>query len=144
MKQCDPQIIIKQTFNRSVKDVWKAISDVKQMRLWFFDNIPDFKAQVGFETRFNIKSGDRNFLHLWKIIEVEPLKKIVYNWKYDGYSGDSFVVFELVGQGNKTDLRLTHQVVEDFPRDIPEFSVESCKAGWTFFINQNLKRYLEK
>ena len=35
-------------------------------------------------------------------------------------------------------------IVESFPQDIPEFSRMSCLGGWTYFINQSLKEYLEK
>lgn len=49
------------------------------MRQWFFENIESFKPEVGFETQFNVQAESRNFLHMWKIIEVVPMKKIVYN-----------------------------------------------------------------
>jgi uncharacterized protein YndB with AHSA1/START domain len=114
------------------------------MRQWYFENIPAFKPEVGFETQFNVRSQDRNFLHMWKVTEVVPGKKITYNWKYEGYPGDSVVVFELFKENNLTKLRLTHQVQESFPEDIPEFSRESGVEGWTFFIRKRLKEFLEK
>jgi len=43
------------------------------------------------------------------------------DWKYEGYPEDSFVLFELVKQDHFTRLRLTHQVQENFPDNIPEF-----------------------
>ena len=113
------------------------------MRQWYFEYIPAFKAEVGFETQFNVHSQDRNFLHMWKVTEVLPNKMITYNWKYDSYPGDSFVVFELFDQGNLTKLRLTHQVQESFSEDFPEFTRQSCAEGWTFFINKSLKEFLE-
>ena len=67
---------------------------------------------------------------------------ITYNWKYEGYPGDSFVVFELFEQNNSTKLRLTHNVQESFPQNVPEFSREMCVEGWTFFIKESLKEYL--
>ncbi len=81
---------------------------------------------------------------MWEVTEVVPGKMITYNWKYDGYPGDSFVVFELFKQNNLTRLKLTHQVYESFPEDIPEFSRESCIEGWTFFIKKSLKGFLEE
>ena len=110
----------------------------------YFENIPSFKPEDGFETQFNVQSQERNFLHMWKVTEVVPLKKISYNWKYENYPGDSFVVFELFKQNNMTKLRLTHQVLENFPEDIPEFLRESGVEGWTFFIKKSLKEFLEK
>ena len=143
MRKGDQPIIVEQSFDASIESVWKAITDVDQMRQWFFENIRSFKPEVGFETQFNVQSGDRNFLHKWKVTEVMPLKKITYNWKYEVYPGDSFVVFELFGQNNLTVLRLTHKVLESFPQDIPEFRRESGVEGWTYFIKQCLKEFLE-
>ena len=143
MRKGDEPIIVEQSFDASIESVWKAITDVDQMRQWFFENIRSFKPEVGFETQFNVQSGDRNFLHKWKVTEVMPLKKITYNWKYEVYPGDSFVVFELFGQNNLTVLRLTHKVLESFPQDIPEFRRESGVEGWTYFIKQCLKEFLE-
>ncbi len=42
------------------------------MRKWYFENIPAFKPEVGFETQFNVQSEERNFLHKWKVTEVQP------------------------------------------------------------------------
>ncbi len=144
MRKNDEPIIVEQTFNTSIDTVWNSITEIDQMHQWYFENIPSFKPEVGFETQFNVQSQDRNFLHIWKVTEVVPLKMIAYNWKYEGYPGDSFVVFELFKKNNLTKLRLTHQVQESFPEDIPEFSRESCVEGWTFFIRKSLKEFLEK
>lgn len=144
MKKTEEPIIVEQTFMASVETVWKSITEVHQMRKWYFNNIPSFKPEAGFETRFHVQSQNRKFLHIWKITEEIPLKKIAYRWKYEGYPGDSLAVFELFKQGNSTMLRLTHRVLEDFPEDIPEFSRESGVKGWEFLIQKNLKEFLEK
>jgi len=136
--------MVEQTFNESIDTVWNSITMIDQMRQWYFKNIPSFKPEVGFETQFSVQSQGRNFLHMWKVTEVVPKKMIMYNWKYDGYPGDSFVVFELFKQNNLTKLRVTHQVQESFPEDIPEFSRESCIEGWTFFTRKSLKEFFEK
>jgi len=143
MKKSEEPVVVEETFSAPINDVWKAITDINQMRLWYFDNIPDFKPEVGFETQFNVKSEERNFLHLWKVTEVIPGKKITYTWKFEEYTGDGFVTFELFKQNDHTKLKLTNQVVEDYPDDIPEFTRESCMAGWTYFINQRLKEFLD-
>ena len=70
------------------------------------------------------------------------LKTLEYNWKFDGYPGDSFVAFELLDEDDLTKLRLTVWVVESFPDDVPEFTRESCIGGWTYFITQSLKGFL--
>ena len=65
------------------------------MQLWFFNNIPSFEAKAGFKTQFNVQSENRNFMHLWTVVDVIPFKKIICNWKYQNIEGDSNVTFEL-------------------------------------------------
>ena len=143
MKSDEAPVIVEQDFGRSTSVVWNAITDVDEMRKWYFDNIPDFKAEVGFNTQFLVESGGRRFVHLWEVTEVETLNKVVYNWKFEGYPGDSYVSFEVSGDDESSQLRVTAEVQESFPRNIPEFTRESCMGGWTYFINQRLKAYLD-
>jgi len=142
MKRADQPIIIEETYNKPVKSVWAAITEPEQMRKWFFNNMPDFKPEVGFEVEFDVEAGGRVFPDQWKITNVEPGKLIEYNWKYGGYEGDAYVTFELTKEGNSTSLRLTNIIVEDFQEDIPEFKRESCIGGWNYFIKERLKEYL--
>ena len=144
MKSTDEPIIVEQHFNAPVREVWKAITEVNRMTRWFFENIEAFKPETGFETRFNVTTPNGDFLHLWKLTEVIPLKKITCNWKYEGYPGDSFVSFELFEKDNGAILRLTHEVTETFPQHIPEFTRESCTGGWNYFIGDRLSAFLEK
>ena len=137
-------IIIEQSFNKSKEVVWSAITDPNKMREWFFENIPDFIPEVGFKTRFNVDAGERQFMHIWKITEVIPFEKIVYNWRYENMYGNAFVSFELFDRDIETLLRITNLGLETFPQDIPEFSRESCTDGWEYFINQRLKEYLNQ
>lgn len=143
MKSTDSPIIVEQTINASKGKIWEAITNVELMRQWFFDNIKSFKPEVGFKTKFKVHSEDRIFTHLWEVTEVDPQQKIVYNWTYDEYPGDSIVNFELIENKNSVRLILTTEVLEDFPEDIPEFTRESCIGGWNYFIKERLKEFLE-
>ena len=142
MKTGDELIIVEETFNSSVESVWSAITNIEEMQKWYFNNIPAFEPLAGFETKFNIQSENRNFLHIWKVTEVEPFKLIKYSWEFENITGKSISSFELFKQNNSTMLRLTIDVLEDFPDDIPEFKRESCITGWNYFINGRLKEYL--
>lgn len=142
MKTYYNSIIIEQLFNQNIQTVWNAITQLDPMKQWFFENIPAFKAVVGFETQFNVQAPSRDFLHQWKIIEVIPNKKIVYRWKYENISGQGTVIFELFELENQTKLVLTNLGLESFPKEYPEFSRESCTNGWNYFIKQQLKEYL--
>lgn len=144
MKKTDNPIVVEQIFNRSIEDVWEAITVRDKMIQWFFNNIPSFEPRVGFETRFVIQVEDRIFPHLWKLTEVVPLKKITYDWRYEGYAGSTLVTFELFEEGKQTKLRLTDTLLENFTDRIPEFKRESGSDGWNYFIKKNLKQYLEK
>jgi uncharacterized protein YndB with AHSA1/START domain len=144
MKKEEAPIVVEQDFDRSVSDVWNAITRIGEMRKWYFENIPDFKAEVGFVTQFVVESGGRSFLHLWKVTEIDPQRKVVCSWKFGGLPGDSFVTFEVSGDEKAARLRVTTLVQENFPEDIPEFSRESCLGGWNYFIKDRLKAYLDK
>lgn len=143
MKKDDEPITLKETFERDPETVWKAITDPEQMREWFFEAIPAFEPVVGFEVEFNVESGDRNFPHQWRVTKVVPRELIEYSWKYGGYLGDSFVSFKLEPRNGSTILWLSHTVTEDFQEDVPEFTRESGIGGWSYFIKQRLKEYLE-
>ncbi len=138
-----PPITVEQSFNMPLQPVWDALTNHKQMIQWFFNNIPDFKSEVGFNTRFKVSSGKRIFTHVWRILEVINNKKIKYHWSYEEYEGVGFVIFELFEKENQTLLRVTNEGLESFPEDIPEFSRESCTQGWEYFIQNNLKKFLD-
>ena len=143
MKKTDPPIIVEEIFKSSLPLVWAALTEHEQMLKWYFDNIEDFKAEVGFETTFKTPSGDRVFTHQWRVTEVIPLQKISYQWNYAEYAGDSVISFELFEKEKDVRLQVTVDVLEDFPSDIPEFKRESCIGGWQYFIGQQLKQYLD-
>jgi len=136
-------VIVEQTYLASIDSVWKAITNAGQMRKWFFGNIETFEAKVDFETQFNVQANDKNYLHQWKITEVQVQKKIIYNWKYGDYAGNSYVCWELSTVDDMTKLKLTHIGLETFPQDNPDFSREACLEGWKYFICQQLKEFLE-
>ncbi|MFK5957517.1 MAG: SRPBCC domain-containing protein [Lutibacter sp.] len=137
-------VIVEEIFQVPTNKIWEAITSIYKMKLWYFDNIPDFKPVVGFKTEFNVKSEDRNFLHQWEITEVIPLKKITYKWHFKDYQGDALVHFEIFSTKKETILRVTNEVISNFSNDIPEFKRESCLEGWNYFIKDRFKNYIEK
>lgn len=135
-------VVVEQDFPVSRGTLWRAITERDQMIQWFFAEIPEFKPESGFETEFNIHSGERDFHHMWKILEVIPEQKIVYDWRYPDFPGVGKVIFELFEQKDGSRLRVTNEGLETFPQDVPEFARESCEAGWKYFIQGNLRDYL--
>ena len=139
----DP-IVVDQTFNAPIAAVWKAITDKDQMRQWFFESITEFEPEVGFETQFNVRCENKVYLHIWKVTDVVPLKRISYQWRYGGYSGVSLITWELLEGSNGTKLKVTQAGHETFPQDDPIFSRESGVAGWSYFLHDSLKTFLDE
>lgn len=135
-------IIIKQILNISRDRLWEVITVSTLMRQWFFKEIPDFKAEIGFKTRFNVDAGERQFMHLWEIFKVVDRSILVYHWRYESYKGQGRVTFEIDEVDAGTLLTVTSTGMESFPQDVPEFSRASCEGGWKYFINEKLVEYV--
>ncbi len=136
-------IIMERVFHAPVANVWKAITDKAEMKIWYFD-LAEFKAEVGFQFQFYGGPDPKvQYLHLCEVTEVVPGQKLTYSWRYDGYAGNSFVTFELFEQGNSTLLKLTHTGLETFPAENKDFAKKNFVEGWTHIIHTALKDYLE-
>jgi uncharacterized protein YndB with AHSA1/START domain len=137
-------IVLERLFNVPAKRLWKALTDSKEMKAWYFD-LPGFKAEVGFQFQFTGGHDDGiQYLHLCEVTEVVPDKKLTYSWRYDGYAGVSYVTFELFEVGKKTMLKLTHSGIDTFPGDNPDFALHNFEEGWNDIINNSLERHVEK
>ena len=134
-------VIVERTFDAPVARVWKALTDVDQMRVWYFD-LKEFKPQIGFEFEFVVEHEGNTYHHLCKVTEVIPEKKIAYTWRYKGEVGDSLVTFELFSEGDRTRLKLTHSGIETFPKT-PAYARKNFEAGWTEIVGSELKRFVE-
>ena len=135
-------IVIERIFNAPVTRVWRALTDVEQMREWYFD-LKEFKPQIGFEFEFIVEHEGNSYHHLCRVTEVIPEKKIAYTWRYKGEPGDSLVTIELSPDGEKTRLKLTHTGIETFPKT-PAYARKNFEAGWTAIIGSELKQFVER
>jgi uncharacterized protein YndB with AHSA1/START domain len=136
--------VIERTYNAPVEKVWQAITDNKQMQQWYF-KLEEFKPEVGFE--FEFTAGDKEnkqYIHLCKVTEVIPGKKLTHSWKYKDFEGDSYVTWELFPEGDKTRLKLTHVGLESFPQNNPDFAKTSFAEGWTYITGTSLKNFVEQ
>jgi uncharacterized protein YndB with AHSA1/START domain len=136
-------IEIEQVFDVPVSRVWDAITNNEQMKLWYF-KLPEFKAIPGFEFSFVAGAeGDLQYKHICRVTEVVPKKKLSYSWRYEGYAGDSMVIFELFAEGETTRMKLTHSGLETFADAGAAFSRDNFATGWTHIIGTSLKNFLE-
>lgn len=131
------------TIDAPSSKVWSAITNKDEMKKWYFE-IAEFRPEPGFEFSFIGGDDTKSYLHLCKVTEVIPGKKLTYSWKYDGYEGMSYVTFELFGEGDKTRLVLTHEGLHTFPESNPDLARHNFAEGWNHIIGISLKEYLEK
>lgn len=137
-------IIIERTYDAPISRVWKALTDRDEMEKWYF-KLDKFRPEIGFRFQFAGQGAKgEKYTHLCEIKEVVPHTKLAYSWRYDGFTGDSLLTFELFDEGDKTRLRLTHAGIESFPAGNPDFGKESFKAGWEYITGISLKEFVEK
>jgi uncharacterized protein YndB with AHSA1/START domain len=139
-------IVLERVLQAPVSKVWKAITDARQMKSWYFD-IAEFNAEPGFEFVFHGGDGQQQWAHYCKVVEVIKEKKLSYTWTYKDEFPDAetIVTFELFDQGdNTTRLRLTHEGVNKLPQDNKNFRRGSFVEGWAQIIGTSLKEYVEK
>jgi uncharacterized protein YndB with AHSA1/START domain len=138
-------LIVERTYNAQIEKVWKAITDRDQMKEWYFE-LKEFKAEKGF--KFQFTGGDENvkYLHECEVLFVDPPNTLSYSWTYPEHnSGYSVVTWELFKEGEKkTRLKLTHEGLDSFPKDDPNFAVNSFTEGWNFILGESLKNFIEK
>jgi uncharacterized protein YndB with AHSA1/START domain len=135
-------IVIERTFNAPVARVWTALTDVEEMRQWYFE-LKEFKPKVGFEFEFLVEHEGNTYHHLCCVTEVTPQQKIAYTWRYKDEPGDSLVTFELFAESDKTRLKLTHSGIETFPKT-PAYARKNFETGWTQIVGSELKQFVEK
>ena len=137
----DHPLVIARTLAAPVARVWQALTSKAAMKAWGFA-VSGFQPKVGCEFRFTGENQGMKYYHHCKITEVVPRRRLVHTWRYAGHEGDSVVRFELLAEGGKTRLRLTHTGLGSFPKT-PAFARANFKTGWTHLIGTALKKYVE-
>jgi len=136
----DEPLVVERTFDAPVALVWRALTEVDDIKHWFVD-VPDFAPRVGCEFQFYGRGDGCEYLHRCRVTEVVPNKRLAYTWRYEGYDGDSLVTFELFAEGKRTTLRLTHTGLETFPT-LAAFAKANFHRGWTE-ITESLSHLVE-
>ena len=135
-------IILERTVKAPVDKVWRALTDPKDMKQWYFD-LEGFKPEVGFKFEFDAGEEGKKFRHVCEVTEAIVNHKLAYTWRYAGYEGESLVTFELFPEGDNTRIKLTHEGLETFP-PLPDFSKQNFETGWRSIIGTQLKEFVEK
>lgn len=128
------------TLDAPVSRVWKALTDKEELKEWCF-GMEAFEPRVGFEFKFYGEKDGQKFLHLCKVLEVEVERKMKWLWTYKDIPGDTYVSFELLPEGDKTKLRLTHEGLEKLPQD-ENYAKQNFVEGWNAILGKLLPQYL--
>ena len=134
-------LVIERVFNATAAQLWQAITTKEAMKQWYFD-LAEFEPEVGFQFRFDVEHEGNKYIHLCEVIDVVPQQKLAYTWRYDGQPGNSLVTWELIPEGDKTRLRLSHAGLDTFPK-LPDYAVQNFTDGWTAILGQGLKNFIE-
>ncbi len=137
MKQ-QQTVVMERVYSAPLADVWHAITDREAMKQWYFDTT-GFRPEVGAEFSFSAGKEGSKCVHLCRITEIIPGKKISYSWRYEGEEGNSLLTWELFDEGASTRLKLTHSGLESFTIHKKENFVE----GWTYFLDTALPKFLD-
>ncbi|WP_109301261.1 SRPBCC domain-containing protein [Aquimarina sp. AU474] len=136
-------VIVEEVFNATAKTIWKALTNTDEMKKWYFD-LPKFEPIVGFEFTFTGQGNTgEKYIHLCKVTEVIPNQRLQYSWEYEHLDGYSLVTFDLIEEGTKTRLKLTHSGLDSFPQDHNDFTIQSFTNGWTTLVTKFLLDYLK-
>ncbi|SDG51095.1 Uncharacterized conserved protein YndB, AHSA1/START domain [Pedobacter terrae] len=133
-------IEIVQVYNAPLAAVWKALTDIKLMKEWYFPQIQYFQPKIG--TAFRFTDDGSAYQKEWEVTNLRNNHLIAHSWKYKGYPGNSEVTFELSVSSEGTILKLTHTGLASFPA-APQFSYHRFEQGWKMILGQNLRHCLE-
>jgi uncharacterized protein YndB with AHSA1/START domain len=62
--------------------LWNALTDIEEMKIWFFEDLTDFKLELGFKTEFEVKPEERTFTHIWEVVDIVNQDSYSISWTY--------------------------------------------------------------
>jgi uncharacterized protein YndB with AHSA1/START domain len=136
----DKPFVLEEYYDVPANKVWHALTDLHAMKVWYFPQLKRFQLVVGFEMGFDDDGSP--YRKQWRITQVVNGRKWAHTWTYIGYPGSSEVIFELIEEGSRTRLVLTHTGLASFPNE-PHFVRRRFEEGWKQIISHKLKNYLQ-
>lgn len=140
-QEADGPLVLEQVYDAPIAVVWQAITDKDAMKEWYFPQLTKFEPVVGFD--FGFAEHGSNYKKEWRVTQVIEGRRLAHSWIYEGYPGNSEVIFDLSQEGNGTRLKLTHTGLASFPQD-EHFARRRFEDGWNRILGLDLKRHLEK
>lgn len=123
--------IVERKFKYPPEKLWRALTQPHLISEWLMKN--DFRADVGH--RFKLAGDWGGVLHC-KVLEVEPISRLVYSWDFDhddpAYVLRSVVAFTLIPTASETILRMEQSGF----RPEQKQAYRGARAGWPQFLNK--------
>ncbi len=136
-------IIIEQVYLVKPKEVWRAITNKENMKLWYF-TIDDFYLMEGRSFNFYEPGDTKKFHHHCVIKEIIPFKKFRHTWTYPEKSkGESMLTWIIEASKENTKVTLIHEGIESFVDGGVDFARENYVVGWNEILEKTLKDFLE-
>lgn len=101
-------IAVETVVNAPINKVWEALTNKDKMKEWYFD-LKEFEPRKDFEFRFTGGTDEHQYLHICKIIEAIPNKRLTHTWTYENVPVETRVKWELSElDAHHTKVELTH------------------------------------
>ncbi len=126
-----------QQINHPINLVWNAITKAEEISSWFIQ--AEFKAEVGYKYTFTHEKTTIT----GKVLEANPVHKLVYTWKVNGTDVDTVVSWNLSENENGTLIQLEHSGISKYPGESAVKMFESFSGGWDHCMTE-LENYLTK
>jgi uncharacterized protein YndB with AHSA1/START domain len=100
--------------------VWRAFTEPAALAAWFWPERFGPTAEVDLRTggRFRIAGPRVGMAVSGDYVEIEPPKRLVFTWQWDGEAEQTLVTVTLVAVADGTDLTVVHErFADDTSRD---------------------------
>jgi uncharacterized protein YndB with AHSA1/START domain len=110
----------------SQESVWAAFTKPEALAAWFWPAAfaTTVSADVRPGGRWRIQAKDMAVSGSYE--QVDPPKRLVFSWCWDGEETQSLVTIELSAQGDKTQLLLMHDRLDDTAAELHAQGWNDC------------------
>lgn len=135
-------IVVTQVFNVPISEVWKALTEVNNLKNWYFP-VKNFELEVGKTFTFYESETGSRFFHACTMLQIIPEQLLEHSWTHPNDSkGTSVLKWELASEGTGTKVTLTHTGAENFADAGADFSVANFEMGWNAILKTMLRNFL--
>ena len=117
-------VVVEREMDHAPEKIWRALTQPHLIQEWLMQS--DFAPDLGHKFQFKAEWGAVEC----KVLEVEPKKRLAYNW--EAYGLESVVTWTLEPTANGTLLRMEQ---EGFKPDQNQ-AFHGARHGWQNFFNQ--------